>query len=265
MTELKRTKRTTKTGVRKSKAKKRSDKSFSKKAKSRYTVSRTERLSGAVRPSGKSLTDSDSVFTIADGETSFMLWSVTQHELSRLSVTTGFGRSASDVLINGFQDVFQLSSSEAESVLHRRIVFWSDLQIEAGKSFVGPKSTRLRNCFPYPVSEHILDSIFSGSSGVDYSNAHVFNMRLDSQKCDVVYDRVFRYKGPGVQELKRFWHHIRQEISYDDFRVGGGDIVSDGWSRRKVGLGGILYVIDMVRPMGSSCSGTFSSTVYWKE
>jgi len=154
-------------------------------------------------------------------------------------------------------------------VQHRRLVFYGRFPIADSVSFDGRDGVKLRNIKMLEGHSGVLDGLFEGHRGVDWTEDHLLQTRMDASVVAVLHDRCYKYVSQGVLlDNRSFYHKTGRKIHYDDSRHGDG-YSGDGWAGMSNGSAGNLYVLDMFSVVSQDTSAVIrfsgSSHVYWLE
>jgi hypothetical protein len=206
-----------------------------------------------------SVESTESIIQLPSDGTAFTIWSPSYRVVNDNGSLRDRGQT--DCLFVGLKESL-LFAGEGNTI-HRRIVFWSEKQVEEAQPFSGPNEMLLRNIkLRDTATDSTLDKFLGGTRGRDFLNTTIFQRKLDSRVAEVVYDREESYaQYSTILKDRKFWHRCQREISYEDGQ-------ESGWAAKPLGGAGNLYVVDMFTNRSAPAAKTFvtfSSEVYWRE
>jgi hypothetical protein len=163
----------------------------------------------ASRPHLTAVSQSDAVITLPRNGMRFTVWCPSY----RVANSSGRDRdrAQTNCLFVGVKENILFAGDG--NVIHRRIVGWSRVPLDAAMPINGPQESLLRNIvLRNPETDFTLDPFLNGTRDVDYLPGTILLSRFDGNVFDVVYDCSFEHAQAGtVLQNVKLWHRCERE------------------------------------------------------
>lgn len=188
-------------------------------------------------------------------------------------------RSADDVYMRGYREVFRVVASNGTAWMWRRVCFTmkgdkineqATATVPLGLEVSPNGWTRtITQANGSPLGDRITDTIFTGTEGIDWSD--VFSAKVDTTSVTIKHDTTKILRGGNGEtrfHINKMWHPMNANFHYDTKENGDESSDSVWHTDAQPGMGD-YYIVDFIQASSNNAAHTlainYEGCLYWHE